>query len=240
MVKGQEIWVLAPGPDRHAQALLSGLARTGHVLVRHAGRKALQAHWEARSQDGPAAWLLLADVVENSLCAAWLRDRWPRACVLACAGEGSQAEQCVLVQAGADWLVRRDDTPELLSAVLAMLWRRQAVASAAPPAPALPRVGAWTLRQEAWVLAHDEGHRLRLSTAERALLRCLFMAPGHAAPRETLTRMILEDWRGEPTRQRRQGVNLPVLVGRLRAKGRAAGLVLPIQAVRGTAYAWMR
>lgn len=125
---------------------------------------------------------------------------------------------------------------ELLAASVRSIIRRHYPATA--PAP---QARGWQLDVEGWVLISPAGARIRLTQAERALLRALFEARAQVVPRTALIAELLgatgqalavEDF--DPHR-------LELLVHRLRQKiGRKVAEPFPLLAVRGAGYVLAR
>ncbi|MER1968714.1 hypothetical protein [Castellaniella sp. GW247-6E4] len=160
----------------------------------------------------------------------WLRARLPGACLVALARTASEDERLALLEVGVDWICRPDESANLVAAVLLALWRRHlGVASGTDP-----RVHrGWILRGYAWTLEGPCGGRVGLTAGERAVMAALFGTPGVPVRRAELN-SALEDTPG-----RRSGAGRPrlaVVINRMRAKGRRAGLDIPVRAVRGHGY----
>ena len=104
-------------------------------------------------------------------------------------------------------------------------------AVSAPPPPAPPR---WQLTEGDWVLCDPAGRALKLTTTERAFLACLLREDGKVVSREEL--FIGMDVAPHDTDPKR----LDVIVSRLRRKAMQAGLRLPLHAVRGAGFQFLR
>jgi DNA-binding response OmpR family regulator len=91
---------------------------------------------------------------------------------------------------------------------------------------------------EGWRLVHRDSDPLRLTVSERALLLCLFEAPGHVASHADLIAAVLQVW--QPRQQARiQDPRCRSIVSRLRRRARDAGLSEPpIESLRDFGYAW--
>lgn len=229
------LWVLAP--DDVDPGTLRDLAGLGFSLNRHSNAKSLAQALEHGGAEPVQVALLMADVVENCLCAGELADRAPETVVLAQGDPSSLVEQLALLRSGVDWVLARSQPAEDLAMAIGALYRRRLgllVQRSSQP----QRIGSWSLRQDGWLLAHDDGPRMRLSEVERVIVGMLFAAPEHIVSRDMLTAAVLEVWKGGPGSRRRASVNLPLLVGRLRTKGRQLDLRVPVRLVDGRAFAW--
>ena len=104
----------------------------------------------------------------------------------------------------------------------------------------------WKLVSRGWVLQAPEGACLPLTTAERALMLCLYKAPGHRGNHQELIRAIeatAEEGktRDEPPEAGRSYAGpaarrLSVVVSRLRRKCAEAGMPMPIRSLRRMGY----
>lgn len=122
------------------------------------------------------------------------------------------------------------------------------IVAGSPDRAVVYELGAWklvldveSLRRDAWRLSHGSGPSIGLTRAERVLVACLFEAAAQCVSCADITRAILGACAGPDNRQRRTTANLPVTIGRLRRKGRRAGLEIPIHLDAGPApaYCWV-
>ncbi|HEX7385992.1 MAG TPA: hypothetical protein VF285_01805 [Castellaniella sp.] len=97
---------------------------------------------------------------------------------------------------------------------------------------------AWAPRSSAWLLVHDQGKCVPLTRVERALVQHLFEAVHNEAHPDTLVQVALQAWDAPANRPLRATANIPVVVGRLRARARKLGLTIPIQRVAAR-YCWV-
>lgn len=164
--------------------------------------------------------------------AGWLRARLPGACLVALPRTAAEDERMAWLRMGVDWICLPGDSADLVAAVLLALWRRHL--GAAPGSAPRTHAG-WTLRGYAWTLEGPDGARMGLTAGELAVLSVLFDAPGLSA-RHAELRAALEDAYGRAPDAGRPLARLGVVINRMRAKGRRAGLAIPIRAVRGHGY----
>ncbi|MEG2802774.1 response regulator transcription factor [Stenotrophomonas sp.] len=153
-------------------------------------------------------------------------------------GRGSTHEMAHGLSLGADVYLVKPLDGDLLAAALASLRRR--LRPAAPTVPvahlaAPPASGQWQLQADGWNLGAPNGAVLALTSAERGFVRALLATPGQPVEREALIAAVTDQpWDFDPHR-------LEVLVHRLRARVRnGMGMTLPVRALRGAGYLWMR
>ena len=192
--------------------------------------------------------------------AAQLRASGPIGIVMASA-RGAVEERIEALRRGADVYMVKPVHIEELAATIRMLGSRvRAVMrpAAAPLQPVAPQP-AWRLAQGDWMLCAPSGAQLKLTTNERSFMACLMAAQDGVVSRDDLLRCIDganagpgartgmamgpgidpeadadSDARGaEPKR-------LDVIASRLRRKATQAGMQLPLHAVRGNGYQFVR
>lgn len=97
--------------------------------------------------------------------------------------------------------------------------------------PTAPRgTGRWILKEGDWILHAPDGRSLRLTMSERAIVASLFKQRNKPVDRTQLATAL----GGDPEHFDLQRVD--AVVSRLRRKATAAGMSLPLHAVRGTGY----
>lgn len=169
-----------------------------------------------------------------------LRATGPIGIVMASA-RGAVHDRLEALHEGADaYMVKPIHIEELVATVRTLGSRVRAMmpahaerpaAVSAPPPPAPPR---WQLTEGDWVLCDPAGRALKLTTTERAFLACLLREDGKVVSREEL--FIGMDVAPHDTDPKR----LDVIVSRLRRKAMQAGLRLPLHAVRGAGFQFIR
>jgi DNA-binding response OmpR family regulator len=190
--------------------------------------------------------VLLADIASNCRAAQSARLAWPQLSLVAWHGQQVGPEQAALLSVGVDYVLRPGDPPALLvSVLLALAYRRVHFGATVRPgllaqwdhAGGDLRIGPWRLVDLGWALEY-EGASLRLSVSERALLLCLFEAPGHVASHAELIAAVLRVW--QP--RRRAPIRDPrcrSTISRLRRRACGAGMPTPpIESLRDFGYAW--
>lgn len=241
-MSGRETWVLAQTDN----TWLDSLASAGSRLARFPDLAALRQAMGRRGAQEPAALVLLADVVSNCRAAQSARLAWPRLSLVAWHGQPAGPEQAALLSVGVDYILRASDPPALLASVLAALaYRRVRFGATAPagifesaaPTGAALRIGPWRLADLGWVLACGDAS-LRLSVSERAILLCLFEAPGHVASHADLVAAVQQAWQS-----RRQAClrdpRCRSTISRLRQRACEAGMPPPpVESLRDFGYAW--
>ncbi|MDY0308550.1 MAG: helix-turn-helix domain-containing protein [Castellaniella sp.] len=193
-------------------------------------RRTIQADLQACD-----AVLLMAGAAANCRVAQLVRDLGLPLDLVAVMGPARQGELTALLQVGVDWVMHQGDPPALLAAVLrALRLRRHRVTDVAGPQHC---IGPWSLEDQGWCLRHGDGAMLRLTVSERAILVCLFEAPGHVASHAMLNQALCEGWQHAYGRRPRDP-KLRGIISRLRWRGLQAGLQPPVESLRGYGYVW--
>ena len=232
-MQGRRVWALAPEDNADLQYLRSSgcqVSRCGSI--EGAGRETIRAGMQACD-----AVLLMGDVAANCR-AAWLaRDMALPLDLVAFMGPARRGELTALLRVGVDWVMRQGDPPALLASVLRALRLRRLDHAAGAAAEPRHGIGPWTLEDQGWRLQHCDGASLRLTVSERAILICLFEAPGHVASHAMLNQALLQSWRHaygrRPHDPKPRGI-----ISRLRWRGLRAGMEPPVESLRGYGYVW--
>jgi len=170
-----------------------------------------------------------------------LRATGPIGIVMASA-RGAVHDRVEALQEGADaYMVKPIHIDELIATVRTLGRRVRAMMPKAAVAPLVPAPPAsspssprWRLAEGDWVLCDPAGRTLKLTTTERAFLACLLREDGKVVSREALfIGMAVAPHDNDPKR-------LDVIVSRLRRKAMQAGLRLPLHAVRGAGFQFVR
>jgi DNA-binding response OmpR family regulator len=170
-----------------------------------------------------------------------LRATGPIGIVMASA-RGAVHDRVEALQEGADaYMVKPIHIDELIATVRTLGRRVRAMMPKAAVAPFVPAPPAsslssprWRLAEGDWVLCDPAGRTLKLTTTERAFLACLLREDGKVVSREALfIGMAVAPHDNDPKR-------LDVIVSRLRRKAMQAGLRLPLHAVRGAGFQFVR
>lgn len=90
--------------------------------------------------------------------------------------------------------------------------------------------GRWVLKEGDWILHDPEGRSLRLTMSERAIVSSLFKQRNKPVDRTQLATALGGDLEHFDLQR------VDAVVSRLRRKATAAGMSLPLHAVRGTGY----
>ena len=143
-------------------------------------------------------------------------------------GRNAEADRVRGLSNGADAYLSKPVVMSELAATLRNLMRRlRPPPLSMTPATAPP---VWRLDNQGWCLLAPNGSSIPLKAHERCMLRALLDDPGEPVTRDALITALGGDELFDPHR-------LEVLVYRLRSKvGAASGLVLPLNAVRGSGY----
>lgn len=176
--------------------------------------------------------LLMADVATNCRMAHWAGMRDMGLLRMALMTHFVSYEQSALLVAGVDWLVRLDETPEHMAAMI-RAWVLRHITSGLSH-----EIGPWSLQAQAWVLAHESEGQIRLSVSERALLVCLFEAPGHVASHDTLMQALMQGWQEASRHIGDRQPRLRAVFSRFRQRSQDIGLNPPIESLRSFGYLW--
>ncbi|QOY62414.1 response regulator transcription factor [Lysobacter sp. H21R4] len=148
-------------------------------------------------------------------------------------GRHAPADKVHGLEMGADAYLTKPVDPAVLVATVRSVARRAFTEPVnTPTVPQLPRVGGWTFDLDRWRLLTPDDSTVKLSIAERELLRILLDASGQVVPRKRIIEGLtakISDFEEE---------RLEMLVFRLRRKAEAAaaGESLPLRNVRGVGY----
>lgn len=132
---------------------------------------------------------------------------------------------------GADsFLVKPVDFQELIAHIEAV-WRRLGTARAVRARE--EGGGAWALDRQNWVLSAPGGERMKLTSKEFALVRCLVAADGELVGKAAVAKAL------GGTSDEFDYHRIDVLLSRLRKKGQqATGAPLPIKTIQSYGYAF--
>ncbi|MGB6006558.1 helix-turn-helix domain-containing protein [Castellaniella sp.] len=241
-MSGQVVWALAQADS----AWLRSLVSVGCRVMSFPDAPALRRAAGRPGAGEPAALVLLADLASNCRAAQSARLAWPGLSLVAWHGQQVGPEQAALLSAGVDYVLRPGDPTDLLVSVLmALAYRRVRFGATVPPglfaqpgqAGADLRIGPWRLADLGWALEYEDA-LLRLTVSERALLLCLFEAPGHVASHADLIAAVLQVW--QPRQQARiRDPRCRSIISRLRQRACGAGMPAPpIESLRDFGYAW--
>ena len=151
--------------------------------------------------------------------------RQSRVGIVMLSGRHTQADRVRGLTNGADAYLAKPVVMHELAATLRNLMRRLR-----PPARDVPNEPVWRLDNQGWCLIAPNAVSVALKSHERAMLRVLLDEPGEPVARDVLIAAVGGDEQFDPHR-------IEVLVYRLRSKvAKHAGLVLPLNAVRGSGY----
>lgn len=232
-MQGHHVWALAPDDNVELQYL-----RTKGCRVRRCDSiDAVDRHTIQRNMLACDAVLLMADAAANCRVARLARDMRLPLDLVAVMGPTRQGELTALLQVGVDWVMRQDDPPALLAAVLRALRLRRHNVAADLVTESEHRIGPWTLEDQGWRLQHHDGSSLRLTVSERSILVCLFESPGHLASHAMLNEALSQGWQHaygrRPHDPKPRGI-----ISRLRWRGLQAGMEPPVESLRGYGYVW--
>ena len=142
------------------------------------------------------------------------------------------------LRGGADAYFVKPVHAEELAASIEAIYRRIKAAEAGagrtlqPYQPEAPRgTGRWVLKEGDWILYDPDGRALRLTMSERAIVTSLFKQRN-----KPVARMQLAAALGGEDLENFDLQRVDAVVSRLRRKATAAGISLPLHAVRGTGY----
>lgn len=145
-----------------------------------------------------------------------------------------EAQMLRAMQCGVDAFCPHGASPQFIMALLCRLLSRMGHADVAAPAAALLEQPKYCLLEQGWILSGPDGHRVALTTGERAFLLVLFGAADHRATHGQLGLAV-----GCAYGTNAAGISpvrLALLVSRLRRKCCDSGLPLPIKSVHSWGY----
>jgi DNA-binding response OmpR family regulator len=223
--------VIVEDDDEFRALLVSDLAERGMAVVGVDSAEALYRHLLVDSCD-----IVVLDVGlpgEDGYSAARHLRQPSSMGILMLTAQDCPRSMARALTAGADMYLVKPIDLDVLAASVSSLQRRlaSAVSPAVADTAATQELAAWSLKGGGWNLVSPTGSKVALGEAERAFLRQLFSRRGQPVDRETLIRAITDEpWDFDPHR-------LEVLIHRLRRRVKAAaGLMLPVRAVRGVGY----
>lgn len=229
----RRVWALSPADNADLRYL-----RAAGCLVRRCesiealGREALRADMQSCE-----AALLMADAAANCRTAHLVRDMNLPLDLVAFTGPARRGEIAALLRVGVDCVMRQGDPPTLLAGVLHALRLRRLDRAGSAPAESAHAIGPWTLEDQGWRLQHCGGASMRLTVSERAVLVCLFEAPGHVASHAMLNQALMAAWR-HAYGNRTHDPKPRGIISRLRWRGLQAGMEPPIESLRSYGYVW--
>ena len=151
----------------------------------------------------------------------------------------NEAEIIQLLHLGVDAHCALNASPELLVAIILRLLWRLGVMPTSTPVVTTEQVSeshdsSWGLVDQGWVFCSPAGHRIPLTTGERAFLMTLFNTPDQKVSHEELIHAVNAAY-NMIDGQVHQG-RLGVMVSRMRRKFRQAGAPLPLKSVHNWGY----
>lgn len=140
---------------------------------------------------------------------------------------------------GADQYCLSSTSPDLWVATVSSLLRRTraslssvSLATPTPQAASLQTADHWKLLDEGWLLEAPTGQQITLTTTERQLMKTLLQQPDRRASHQQLLDAISN---GDESEDQAIAHNrLGVVISRLKRKGQAAHMIIPIRSV----YKW--
>lgn len=138
---------------------------------------------------------------------------------------------------GADQYCLSSTSPDLWVATVSSLLRRvrvslDPVSLATPQTTSLQTEDHWKLLDEGWLLEAPTGQKITLTTTERQLMQTLLEQPDRRASHQQLLDAISN---GDESEDQAVAHNrLGVVISRLKRKGQAANMIIPIRSV----YKW--
>jgi DNA-binding response OmpR family regulator len=207
--------------------LLEFFRMKGVSVVGFASAEALYADWANHVFD-----LVILDIGlpgENGLqVAQWLRSRGTVGIVMLTA-LGSQSDQVVGLEAGADAYLVKNASMEVIEATCHSVLRR--LSASAPVAKAFVTGTTWLLDDKRWILTSPKGDVIALTHSENIMLRFLFLYEGLPVNRIVLLDAMSKSNSIANIR------NLDSCASRLRRKVlQESGLEIPIRPSYGSGY----
>ena len=213
----------------------------GLALTHCASLSDVTAHIWAEQGKHDARIVLIIDGRDQigRQCVAVLRALHQELGIVALIEPDSEAEIIQLLHSGVDAHCALNASPDLFVAIiLRLLWRLGVIPSRAPGVKSdqgpESHSSSWGLIDQGWVFCSPAGHRIPLTTGERAFLMTLFNAPAQKVPHAELIDAVNAAYNtinGQVHRSR-----LGVMVSRMRRKFRQAGAPLPLKSVHNWGY----
>lgn len=172
-------------------------------------------------------------------CVAVLRALYPDLGIVALVEPDNEIEIIQLLHSGVDAHCALNASPDLQVAIILRLlcrlggMRPRASVGTTDQVPQL-HPSSWGLIDQGWVFCSPTGHRIPLTTGERAFLMTLFNAPAQKVPHAELIDAVNAAYNtinGQVHQSR-----LGVMVSRMRRKFKQAGAPLPLKSVHNWGY----
>lgn len=171
-------------------------------------------------------------------CVAALRTLHPGVGIVALVEPDNEADVIQLLHAGVDaHCVRSASCDLLIAIVLRLLWRLGVMEPPLRVETSSQRPGlhsSWGFVDQGWVFRSTAGHRVPLTTGERAFLMALLNAPAHKVSHMELIDAVNVAYK--TTSGHAHQSRLGVMVSRMRRKFRQAGAPLPLKSVHNWGY----
>lgn len=242
MKSGPVILQLLP-PSSVAEGVICAdtFNKQGLTVTHCASLSDVTAHIWAEQGKHHARIVLIIDGRDHSgqQCVSVLRALHLDLGIVALVEPDNEAEIIQLMRSGVDAHCALNASPELLVAIiLRVLWRLGAMQSRAPVAAfdqgPESHPSSWGLINQGWVFCSPTGHRIPLTTGERAFLMTLFNAPAQKVPHAELIDAVNAAY--NTTNGQLHQSRLGVMVSRMRRKFRQAGAPLPLKSVHNWGY----
>lgn len=226
---------LPPKGDSHA--LLLSLQTHGFETTQCSSvlQVIQQMRQTAHTVAQPSLMLLTADADENCTVANYVRTLYPDLGIVAVSDNNDDKSLIRLLQSGVDNICSRQASDALVAATLFRILARMGQSGDTKPVSQATPGEFWTLSDQDWVLISPEGHRIPLTTGERAFIVTLLNAPDLRASHNELIAAINQAYDAAPDSDRRQS-RLSVLVSRLRTKFDRYNTELPLKSVHRWGY----
>lgn len=194
---------------------------------------------------GPQLAMLAGSITQSCQAASELRRKAPTLALVALLPEIHDQTVLQAMHAGIDACWHRQTPVAQITAGVMRFMDRHPSGAGSDTAPGFPPE-SWRLRSRAWKLQAPGGAAITLTTAERALILALCRAPGgRASHAELILAVDSTTLPGQPETGTgafsaaytdQSARRLSVVVSRLRRKCQAAGMEMPIHALRRMGY----
>ncbi len=227
----------ALSPKGDTQALLLSLQTQGFETTQCSSIPQViqQMRQTVHTTAQPSLMLLTGDAEANCTAANYVRTLYPDLGIVAVSEDNHDKSLIRLLQSGVDNICSRQASGALVAATLFRVLARMGQAGHTQPAPQVTSGEFWVLSDQDWVLTSPEGHRIPLTTGERAFIVTLLNAPDLRASHNELIAAINQAYDAAPDSDRRQS-RLSVLVSRLRTKFDRYNTELPLKSVHRWGY----
>lgn len=228
------------GPENRCQTYQQALAQAGFTVQPMS--QALELYQEvaetlSNNRQVPVICLVSGGGNDALAVIARLRAKQAQLPILVELPDLDETKIAQALYCGADQYCLSNTSPDLWVATVSSLLRRvsaslSSVPLATPQIVTLQTEDHWKLLDEGWLLEAPTGQQIILTSTERQLMRTLLQQPDRRASHQQLLGAISN---GDESEDQAIAHNrLGVVISRLKRKGQAANMIIPIRSV----YKW--